>query len=44
MSRDWTKIWMAALIVAFCAEHIWIVTRPSPITIDPINIVCRAKP
>lgn len=44
MTRDWSKIFLGALVLMFCAEHLWLVTRPSPPTIDgPTCIVKLVK-
>lgn len=32
---------LSILVVAFVAEHIWLVTRPSPPTLDPSVVSCR---
>ena len=41
MTVDKTKLFLAVLVTAFTAEHIWLVTRPSPPAIDAVTCVVK---
>lgn len=42
MTRDYSKLFLAGLVLLFVCEHIWIVTRPDRLTVDP-NPTCTVR-
>jgi hypothetical protein len=42
MTRDYSKLFLGALVLLFTVEHIWLVTRPDRLTVDP-NPTCTVR-